>query len=148
MTSASSIALLAQLQLVAGDAGDVQQVVDQPGQVLDLPLDHVAAPAELRLVRPLEAQHLHGVADRGQRVPQFVGQRRQELVLAAVGLLQLVQQPQPLVGDGDVVADGFHEGHFVRRRTRPSSGWRRERAEQPVAGQQRIAGVGPDAEAT
>ena len=35
------------------------------------------------------AEELDGVADGGQRVPQLVGEHRQELVLAAVGLQPL-----------------------------------------------------------
>ena len=45
------------------------------------------APGE-RLAAPVRAQQLHGVADGGQRVAQLVGQHRQELVLAPVGLAQ------------------------------------------------------------
>ena len=36
----------------------------------------------------LGLEDLHGVADRGQRVAQLVGQGRQELVLLAVGVAQ------------------------------------------------------------
>ena len=93
--------LLAELDLAPRDAGDVQQVVDQPGQVPDLPLDDLLGPFEL-LLRLQLAEELDGVADRRQRVPQLVGEHRQELVLAAVGL-------QPLGLDellrGDVAAD-------------------------------------------
>ena len=39
--------LLAELDLAAGDPGDVEQVVDQPGEVLDLPLDDVRRPVEV-----------------------------------------------------------------------------------------------------
>ena len=52
--------------LAAGDPGDVQQVVDQPGQVLHLALDHVAdrrgrcSPGE-----PVQLEDLDGVAGSG-----------------------------------------------------------------------------------
>ena len=42
MTSASSTRCAAQLHLVAADAGDVEQVVDQPHHVAELPFHHVA----------------------------------------------------------------------------------------------------------
>jgi hypothetical protein len=105
---------VAKLQRVARDAGDVDEVVDEPRQVVHVTLDEVPAPAERGLGGLRDAKQLRGVAERGERVPQLVSQRREELVLAPVGLLQLVQQPQSLVGDGHVVADRFEEGHFVR----------------------------------
>ena len=58
-------------------------------------------------------QHLHGGADGSERITEFVGQHRQELVLAHARLSQLVQQTQPLARDGDVVTNGFDEGDFV-----------------------------------
>ena len=93
--------LLPEADLPPGDAGDVQQVVDQPGEVLHLPLDDLLRPFEV-LLRLQLAEELGGVVDGRQRVPQLVGEHRQELVLAAVGL-------QPLGLDelllGDVPAD-------------------------------------------
>ena len=44
--AASVEPLLPELDLAAGDPGDVQQVVDQPGEVLDLPLDDVLGPVD------------------------------------------------------------------------------------------------------
>ena len=61
---------------------------------------------------PRAGRERDGVADGGQRVPQLVGEHRQELVLAAVGLLQLVRPllegllKLPLLG---LVADDFQE---------------------------------------
>ena len=43
--------LAAEVDLAAGDARDVEQVVDQARQVLHLPLDHIARPGELRVRR-------------------------------------------------------------------------------------------------
>ena len=40
-----------------------------------------------------QAEDVQGVADRGQRVAQLVGEHRQELVLAAVGLADLAVEP-------------------------------------------------------
>ena len=61
---------------------------------------------------PERVASVDGVADGGERVPQLVGEHRQELVLAAVGLLQLVRPllegllELPLLG---LVADDFQE---------------------------------------
>ena len=87
--------LLAEPDLPAGDAGDVEQVVDEPGELPDLPLDDVARPAAVLLVGG-HLQDGHGVVDRRQRVPQLVGEHRQELVLVAVGLAEGPGLPLPL----------------------------------------------------
>ena len=68
------------------DAADVHQVVDQPDHRLRLPFDDLRRPVQLRDVRAFYAQNLNGVPHRGQRVAQFVSQRRQKLVLAVVNV--------------------------------------------------------------
>ena len=80
-------ALQPELDLAAGDARDLQQVVDQPDHVVDLPVHDL----ERRLERSLglrQRQRLQRVANRRERIAQLVRQRGQELVLAPVGLLQ------------------------------------------------------------
>ena len=79
-----------------------------------LPLDDLAGLLLDRVLAAvlLEPQQVHGVADRGQRVAQLVGEHRQELVLAAVqvgqglGLLpDLLLQPAALGDVADVALD-------------------------------------------
>ena len=79
-----------QLHLVAADPGHVEQVVDQPHHVARAagPSSPGPAPAPPRSSR--QADDLQAVADRGQRVPQLVGQQGEELVLLPVGLPQRV----------------------------------------------------------
>ncbi len=101
-TSASSTRRTAQLHLVAVDAGDVEQVVDQPDHVAELPLHHVPGLGDGVGVAGREPHHLQAVAQRGQRVAQLVGQQREELVLAAVRLPERLLGPLPL---GDVAGD-------------------------------------------
>ena len=64
---------------------------------------------QLRDVRSLHAQDFDGVPHRGQRVAELVGQRRQELVLAAVGLFQC---RLGLLVPGDVSADNHILARF------------------------------------
>ena len=47
-----------------------------------------------------QPHHLEAVAERGQRVPQLVGQQGEELVLAPVLLAQLAVEPGVLDRDG------------------------------------------------
>ena len=79
--------LAAQLDLAACDARHVQQVVDQPHQVVDLALDDLLLARRLvgsprSLIRPQRGD------DRRQRVAQFVAEHRQELVLHPARLLR------------------------------------------------------------
>ena len=77
---------LAEFQLVAADAADVEDVVHEPHHLAQLPLHHRTGLLPcLRLGR--QAQQLQAVPQRDHRVAQFVGQGRQEHVLVAVGLL-------------------------------------------------------------
>jgi hypothetical protein len=76
------------LQLVLGDARDVEEVVRDPHEVQELALhgrarflDHLGFAAG-------DAHHLERAADRGERIAQLVRQRRQELVLPPVGVTQ------------------------------------------------------------
>ena len=66
------------------DARHVEQVVDEPRQLVDLALGDVHGPGQLGLVRRDLADHLDRVADRRQRVAQLVREHREELVLAPV----------------------------------------------------------------
>jgi hypothetical protein len=81
-------ALHAQVDATATDAADVDQVVDQPHELRELTLhgrpaalDHVAI-----ALSPL--YQFERVAQRRERSAQLVRERRQELVLAPVGLDQ------------------------------------------------------------
>ena len=104
--------LLAEFDLASGDAGHVQQVIDQPGHLVYLPVDHLRGPLQFRYRRTLGTKDLHRIADRGQRVAELVGQHRQELVLAAVGLLERRQEPRILDGDDGTVGEVFCSGQI------------------------------------
>ena len=72
----------------ARDARHVEQVVDQPRQVLDLARGDVARRGLARLVGAGELRRTAPRCDRGERVAQLVRERGEELVLAPVGLAQ------------------------------------------------------------
>ena len=65
--------LLLEFDLAPADAGHVHQVVDQAGQVDDLPLGHRPLGLEALAVAPGPLHQVQGVADRGQGVPQVRG---------------------------------------------------------------------------
>ncbi len=72
----------------ARDARDIEQVVDELGQVDHLPLDHVARPRHRRRILQCPRHYLDRVPYRCQRVAQLVREYREEFVLAAVRLLE------------------------------------------------------------
>ena len=79
-------ALQAQLHPVVGDAPDVEQIVHEPGHQPDLPINHLRDAVDDRIPLTAAFHQRDGVADRRQRIAEFVGQHRQELVLAPVGV--------------------------------------------------------------
>src|SRR4029453_11579761 len=87
--------LPAQLDLSTSDSGDFKQVVYQPYHLIHLAPQHVMTPA-YRLLVGAHAHNLECVADRGEGVPQLVGQGCQELVLP------LIRFPQGVLGPLDV----------------------------------------------
>ena len=86
-------------------ARHVEQVVNQPGQLLDLTLDHRGDLLKLRIGRTLQAEDLHGVADWSERVAQLVSQHRQELILAVGRILELVIESGILHHQGGTVSE-------------------------------------------
>ena len=87
----------------ARDARHLEQVVDEPDQVMDLPLHHRAGRQRARVVKGAgQLQDLEAVQDRRERIAQLVAERRQELVLAAIGAAQRLLVLEAL---GKVAAD-------------------------------------------
>ena len=82
--------LLAELELAPGDPRDIEQVVDQSHHLADLAFHHRAGRLDDLGLAVGQADDLERVADRRQRVPQFVRQGREELVLAAIGVAKLL----------------------------------------------------------
>ncbi len=82
-----------QLDSAGGDPRDLQQVVDEPHHVIDLPLQHFQHAIGSRVVAARQPQDIERIADRRQRIAELVGQRRQKLVLAAVSLKEGLLKP-------------------------------------------------------
>jgi hypothetical protein len=77
-----------QLQAIGRDPRDVEQIVRQPYQLMELPAhDRQGAFLQPRILTGA-TQQLQRIAQRCERIAQLVGERRQELVLAAVGFAQ------------------------------------------------------------
>ena len=97
----------AQIDLAAHDARDIQQIVHQAAQVGHLPFDDFLRPAHARLIQLQTAEDMGGIADRRQRVSQFMRQHGEEFILAPVGVEQV---EFGLLHAGDIGHDAQHAG--------------------------------------
>ncbi len=97
--------------LAPGDPGDVQQIVHQPPEQFDLPLDDLVRPVTGRLF-PFSPGGFQGRPDGRQGVSQFMAQHGQEFVLAPGGGFEFRFDPLP-VGDVRAGADHAQESSFV-----------------------------------
>lgn len=89
----------------AVDSRDLEQVVDQTHHVVDLPLQHRQDPVAGPAAGARQAQDVQAGADGCERVAQLVGERREELVLAAVCVPQRLLVAATV---GDVVEEDGH----------------------------------------
>ena len=78
----------AQLHLVLADPRDVEEVVDQAHHMPQLALHHRAGLGDGVGITARQPHHLEAVAQRRQRIAQFMREQRQEFVLATVGNAQ------------------------------------------------------------
>ncbi len=113
------------------DPREIEQVVDQHGQVRGLSVDDLERPVEHGFAPRLAAEP-DGVADRGQWVAQLVSQHGQELVRAAAAFVSGRRRTGPVgllvekrVTDGhEGVGRGHHESSVGPDKTLPRVGSR------------------------
>jgi hypothetical protein len=107
--------ILPQANLPARDAGDVEQVVDEPDELPHLPLDDIARPVAALLVGG-QLEDGHRIIDGGERVTKLMGQHGQELILAAVTLAEGLGLPLPFgeVRPPRILAAAVAEGGLDR----------------------------------
>ena len=92
--------LFLQLDPLAGEPGEVQQVVELPDQGADLPLHGIAGPGQiLRGRRPPD--QVQGTADGGGRVAQVVGHAVEHRVPGADLLAEVLERGAAVVEDVD-----------------------------------------------
>ncbi len=92
----------AELDLVACDAAQVEEIVDQAREMADLSFDHLMAPGQLAVARVSVPHHRDAVSNRRERIPELVREGGEEGVLPAIRFLELLVR-LALRGDvGDV----------------------------------------------
>src|SRR5262245_7571579 len=77
-----------QADFALADARNFHKVVHQPDHLLDLSIHQLVGLRNHRRIVAAQCENLNGVAEGGERVAQLVGQRRQEVIFAAVSLPQ------------------------------------------------------------
>src|SRR5690606_30370886 len=103
-----------QADLSAGDAADVEQVVDEPGQLGHLAVDDVAATLDVLRLDVFQLHHRYRIGDRRQRVAEFMAEHRQERGHALALVFQrldpaLVGQVAGDLGETQVGAVGLEQ---------------------------------------
>ena len=78
----------AQFDFLLHHTGNIEQVVDEPHEMVNLPLDHDAGPMNISRFGRGRFQHLQGIDDGSQRIAQLVRQDRQKFILASVDVSQ------------------------------------------------------------
>ena len=95
-SAAAWLTLAVQLGFAVRNARDIEQVIDEPGHVPDLPFDHPLGPGHGGIIDVLPANDVECIEDGSQGIAQLMGQHRQEFVLAPVRFGQPFQPlPQP-----------------------------------------------------
>ena len=130
-----------------GHPRDVEQVVDETGQVVGLASDDHPDPRGVVVLGSELFEHRDRVADRGQGISKLVGQHREELVLAAIALLDLAIEAPVVERDrraarqiadeidvgGGIAAVGFEHGARHRAERRAASRQGRHDRPRPAA---------------
>ena len=81
-----------QRDLAGGQARHFEQIIEEPGHVIDLAIDDLDGPMQDRFCHLDPAQNRDGIADRYQRIAQLMGQHRDELFLPPMGLRRCLGQ--------------------------------------------------------
>src|SRR5262249_42390097 len=71
-------ALALEENLAARDPRGIEQIVDEPRQLIDLPFDHHERALGLLAARSRTVQNVEAVADGRERIPELVRKHRQE----------------------------------------------------------------------
>ncbi len=85
-----------ELDFASSDSRNVEEIVKQTRHVSNLPSRDVERLVDHRSVLNLKHQDLKRVRERSERIAQFVGQHREEFVLAPGVLIELFGLPQEL----------------------------------------------------
>ena len=131
ITSAHVEQLAIEVQLVAGDARDVEQVADQARLCFRVAADDREAVTRSVGADAALLQHPRPAEDRVERRPQLVRQRGEELVLQAVGLMRGHVQPGIFDGDASAARNFLRERQIggVEPPRRVAGGHERDRAD-------------------
>ena len=105
--------LLAEDNRSLRDASDIEQIIDQADQVLHLSVQHPPCLLPRLSVQARHLQQVEGISHRSQRVPQFVAQHGQELILVAVGITKFLIQMGLLHENTYPPSQVFRQGQIV-----------------------------------
>ena len=141
--------LLAKFELATGNPAHVHQVINQSDQLRHLAFHHAAGLFRRLRLPTRKPNQLQASANRGEGIAQLVGQRRQKLVLAAIGFRQVGDQLMqlalhPLALDAESDPSRCRCQGFESRFAEGLAGEHGDDADQPIAHNQRIASEGDE----
>jgi hypothetical protein len=113
----------AQLDLSQSNPRHVEQVVQQAGQMLQLPIHVLHGTVGDLPSLSREPEDLQGVQQRGERVTQLVREHRKEFVLPAIGHAELFIEATVLDRDGDARREVVHELQVPGVEPSSGAGW-------------------------
>src|SRR5690349_5560951 len=88
--------LVLELDLTLADTADVEQIVEEPRHLVNLALEHRVQRFVRGVASCSASQHLGDVANRRQRIAQFVTEHCEKLILAAIGSAQKLLDAYPI----------------------------------------------------
>ena len=124
---------LLQLNAAAGDAGDIEQIVDQPFHQRRLLANDFERFVERCIARIEQLGQLAGVGDRRQRVSQLVPEHRQELVFSPLAVANGLKE-LGVVECGGRPAGQVFDQRQIGRLELPPGRTANNRAERRIAG--------------
>ena len=107
-----------QLHETVRNARDIEQVIEQAGHVIDLPLQGVARQSRDGRFVGRFCEQVRSCGERGERIAQFMRENGEEFVLAATSLLQRVFRTFLLCNVHEYAYAAAHASLFIEKRTR------------------------------
>jgi hypothetical protein len=109
---------LTELELPLRDARDIEQIVDDPHHVVDLPIRHLQLCVRLGRLAARAPHQLDRESHRRERIPELVRQDAEKFVLAPIDLPQRLGVDAQRLGGGAVVTSSIASNNVVGRSDR------------------------------
>jgi hypothetical protein len=135
-----------QLDLALRDARHVEQVVDEPHEVRELPRDELARRLDRRDLLGVPGEQVNRAHHRRQGIAQLVRQHREELVFSTVALFELGDEARAVDAHRHLIDDDLHQAQHPLVDAHVGARAEGDRADEAPVAEQRKADVGGEPE--